>query len=67
MLLMPGTGFTMTENEFVALKGGTPLSVTTVVIMLLVLACNTSGVQAMIPVLVLMVGTLVPVTVLEMV
>ena len=49
MLLMPGTGFTMTENELVALKGGTPLSVTIVVMTLLVPAWDTSGVQVMMP------------------
>ena len=60
---MPGTGFTMTVKEFVALNGGTPLSLTTVVIRLLVPACVTSGVHVMIPVG-LMTGTFAPVTVL---
>src|SRR5665213_2873259 len=59
-LPMDGTGFTITAKLFVALKGGTPLSVT-----LVVPACASVGVQVITPVFVLMVGTFVPVTVLD--
>src|SRR5665213_1102940 len=64
-LPMDGTGFTITAKLFVALKGGTPLSVTMVVMTLVVPACASVGVQVITPVFVLMVGTFVPVTVLD--
>ena len=64
-LLSTGTGFTITANELVALNGGTPLSVTTVVMTLLVPACDTFGVHVMTPVFGLIAGTFVPVTVLR--
>ena len=64
MLLKSGTGFTTTANEFVALNGGTPLSVTTVVMVLLVPDCAKVGVQLITPEFVLIVGTFVPATVL---
>src|SRR5882672_82708 len=40
---------TTTENEFVALKGGKPSSVTTVWMMLVLGACALAGVQVIIP------------------
>ena len=65
MLVMDGSGATKTVKLFVALKGGTPLSVTTVVITFVVPACASTGVHVMTPVFVLITGTFVPVTVLD--
>src|SRR5665213_1878891 len=64
MLTFPivGTGFTITVKVFVALNGGAPSSVTTVVRMLVVPACAKVGVQVMMPVFGSMVG---PVNVLD--
>src|SRR5664280_1340272 len=61
---MSGSGFTITANTFVALNGGTPLSVTIVVRVLLVPDCARSGVQMITPLVGLITGLFVPVTVL---
>jgi len=61
---MSGNGFTITANEFVALNGGTPWSVTIVVMVLLVPDCDKSGVHVMIPLVGLITGAFVPSTVL---
>ena len=61
---MPGNAFTITANTFVSLNAGTPPAVTTVVSTLLVPACEKSGVHVITPVLGLITGTFVPVTVL---
>src|SRR5664280_1539490 len=63
-LPMSGSGFTTTANVLVALNGGTPLSVTIVVRVLLVPACDTSGVQVITPLVGLITGLFVPLTVL---
>src|ERR1019366_8504062 len=63
-LPMSGSGLTTTANAFVALKGGTPPAVTTVVSTLLVPDCAKSGVHVITPVFVLITGWFVPPTVL---
>src|ERR1022692_2454121 len=64
MPLKSGNGLTTTAKWFVALNGGTPPAVTTVVNTLLVPACVTSGVHVITPVFVLITGWLVPATLL---